>query len=74
MVEREQQARQEIDKQAIIAEIKDTRRGHYIGAIIAVVAIGASVYTAMIGAHWSVSVALVGLPIAAIINSIRSKK
>ena len=74
MVEREQQSRQDLDKQAIFAQIQDTQRGHYIGAFIAALAIGASVYTAYIGAHWSVSVALVSLPIAAIINSIRGKR
>jgi uncharacterized membrane protein len=73
MVEQEQAHRLITDREELSASIKDTRRGHFIGALIALAAIAASVYTASIGAHWSVSVALVGLPIAAIINSILKK-
>lgn len=74
MVQNEQTSRLAIETSMLSASIKDTRRGHFIGGFIAVLAIAASVYTAYIGAHWAVSVALVGLPIAAIINSIRSQK
>lgn len=70
MVEREQARRIDADKEELTASIQDTKRGHYVGVAIALFAITASTYTAYIGAHWSVSVALVGLPIAAIINSV----
>lgn len=74
MVEREQAHRLATDKEDLSASIQDTRRGHYVGGLIALAAIAASVYTVYLGAHWAVSVALVGLPISAIINSILKRK
>ena len=73
MVEQEQAHRIAHDNQALGAEIKDTKRGHLLGALISVVSIAASVFTAYIGVHWSVSVALVGLPIAAMVASITKR-
>lgn len=74
MVEQEQAHRLSQDKTALNAEIADTRRGHWIGGLVSVGAIAASIYTASIGAHATVSIALVGLPIAIIVQSFLKRK
>ena len=74
MVEQEQAHRISQDKTALNAEIADTRRGHWIGGLVSVGAIAASIYTASIGAHATVSIALVGLPIAIIVQSFLKRK
>lgn len=59
---------------------RDQQRGVFIsdalgqvcGAVIAGGAVFGAVYAAVNGAHWTVSVALVGLPIAAIVKALRS--
>jgi uncharacterized membrane protein len=73
MVEAEQQHRISYETTALRAQMGDNKRRNWLGAGIAFVAIAASVFTAYIGAHWAVSVALVGLPIAAIVGSIAKK-
>lgn len=74
MVEREQQHR--IDQEAAILEatIRDTRRGHWLGGAVSVLALVGCVFSVYLGAHPAVSVALVSLPVVAIIQAIvRSK-
>jgi uncharacterized membrane protein len=73
MVEAEQQHRITHESTVLQAQMGDNRRRNWLGAGIAFTAIAASVFTAYIGTHWSVSVALVGLPIAAIVSSIARK-
>lgn len=73
MVEAEQQHRIAHESTVLQAQMSDNRRRNWLGAGIAFTAIAASVFTAYIGTHWSVSVALVGLPIAAIVSSIAKK-
>lgn len=74
MVEREQ-AHRLVEENAILnATIRDTARGHWIGLVIAALSIGGTVFTAYIGAHPGVSVALVGLPLVAIIQSVLKSK
>jgi uncharacterized membrane protein len=73
MVEAEQQHRISHESTVLRAQISDNKRRNWLGAGIAFVAIAASVFTAYIGTHWAVSVALVGLPIAAIVSSIAKK-
>jgi uncharacterized membrane protein len=46
--------------------------GQLLGGLVAVLCVIGAVYTAKIGAHPAVSIALVGLPIAAIIKALRS--
>lgn len=46
--------------------------GQVLGAAVALVATGGAIYTAMIGAHPTVSIALVSLPVAAIIKALRA--
>ncbi len=69
MIELEQHNRIDQNNAALTAEIDDTRRGHWIGGAISVFAIAGAVLTAYIGAHPTVSIALVGLPIVAIVQS-----
>lgn len=73
MVETEQKHRIAHETTVLEAQMGDNKRRNWLGAGIAFVAIAASVFTAYIGAHWAVSVALVGLPIAAIVSSIAQK-
>lgn len=70
MVEREQLHRIEYEKSRLAAAIRDTKRGQWLGATISIMAIAGSAYSAFIGAHPTVSIALVGVPIAAIVNAI----
>lgn len=46
--------------------------GQLLGGVVAVLCVIGAVYTASIGAHPTVSIALVGLPIAAIIKALRA--
>lgn len=73
MVEAEQKHRIAHESTVLQAQMGDNKRRNWLGAGIAFAAIAASVFTAYIGAHWTVSVALVGLPIAAIVSSIAKK-
>lgn len=47
--------------------------GQIFGASIALVAVVGAVLSAFLGAHPTVSIALVGLPIASIIKAVRTK-
>jgi uncharacterized membrane protein len=74
MVEQEQAHRIDHDKTVLVATINDTKRGHWIGGLICVLSIAGAVFTSYIGVHPAVSISLVGLPLATIIQSIiRSK-
>lgn len=46
--------------------------GQVLGGLVALACVGGAVYTAQIGAHWSVSVALVSLPVATIVKAVRA--
>lgn len=74
LVEREQAHRLDMDSIALNAMVKDTRRGQWLGASIAILAIIAAVFSVYIGAHYLVSVALVSLPIAAIVQAMVKNK
>jgi uncharacterized membrane protein len=74
MIEQEQHNRIAHNKTALDSEISDTRRGHLIGGAISVCAIAGAVFTAYIGAHPAVSIALVGLPIVSIVQSFLNRK
>lgn len=74
MVEQEQAHRIAIESKALRAEVVDTIGGKLLGAVMTLAAIGGAVYTAAIGAHWTVSVAIVGVPLMALIGKfIRAK-
>jgi len=74
MVEDEQAHRISYEQAHLNALAGDTRRGHYIGLAISVASIAGAVYAASLGAHWSVSIALVGVPILGIIRAIVGSK
>ena len=74
MSEKEQDHRIEFENARLNIMAGDTRRGHYLGLIISICAIIGAVYTASIGAHWTVSVALVGVPILGIVRAIVGNK
>lgn len=73
MAEREQEHRIQIERAGFEARKRDFKRGQILGTILAVICVAASVYTAAIGAHPFVSVALVSLPITALIGRIIKK-
>lgn len=74
MVEREQQHRIDQESAILNATIRDTRRGHWIGGAVSILALAGCVLSVYLGAHPAVSVALVSLPVVAIIQAIvRSK-
>lgn len=74
MVEREQQHRIDQESAILEATIRDTRRGHWIGGAVSILALAGCVLSVYLGAHPAVSVALVSLPVVAIIQAIvRSK-
>ena len=74
MVEQEQAHRIQHEDTILAATIADTRRGHWLGGAISLCAIVGAVYAVSIGAHPTVSIALVSLPIAAIVQSFIGKK
>lgn len=74
MVEQEQAHRIAHETKELHAATSDFRRGHWMGAIIALSCVAGATYTAYIGAHWAVSIALVGLPITALAGKLFSRK
>jgi uncharacterized membrane protein len=74
MTEKEQDHRIEFENSRLRLISEDTKRGHFIGLVISMAAIAAAVYTTLIGAHWSVSVALVGVPVLGIVRAIVGSK
>lgn len=73
MVEQEQAHRISQDKTVLDAQIRDRTRGNWIGGLLALTCVGSAVYVAFIGGHWLVSVALVGLPITAVVQRFISR-
>ncbi len=74
MVETEQAHRIESEAKILAATIRDTRRGHWIGLLLAVLSIVGAVVAVYLHAHPSVSIALVGLPLVALVNSVMRNK
>lgn len=74
MVEQEQAHRIAHDESVMKALAGDTKRGHFLGAFISVFALAGAVITAYFGAHPTVSIALVGLPVATIIQAFISSR
>jgi uncharacterized membrane protein len=74
MVEREQAHRIQHEQQKLSATVGDFRRGQWMGYTLGIVCVAASAYTAYIGAHPTVSIALVSLPIMAAIRGFLNKR
>lgn len=69
MVEQEQAHRIDHEKTELVASIRDFRAGQIMGFVLGMACLAGAVYTAVIGAHPTVSVALVSLPIMAAIKT-----
>jgi uncharacterized membrane protein len=81
MAEIEQQHRLESERAALQSNIdaaanesKIAFSGHNKGAVVSIVAILACVASAYIGAHWAVSVALVGVPLMSAVRALIIRK
>lgn len=81
MAELEQQHRIDSERaalnsniQAAASESTITARGHLLGASVSILAILASALTAYLGASWSVSVALVGVPLMSAVRALVIRK
>jgi uncharacterized membrane protein len=70
MAEKEQAHRIQSESEGLRATILEAKRGQYLGAGISALALGGAVYTAYIGAHWSVSVAFISLTILGIVRAL----
>jgi len=71
MPEKGQAYRIAYERAELDATRNDFRRGQIIGATLAISCVVASVYSVHIGAHAAASVALVGIPITALIGKKR---
>ncbi len=77
MAEEEQAHRIAHEKAGLQASISEARRGQFLGFIISLSAIGAAVGSVWLGAHWVVSLALIGVPVMGLAKAIvdaRSRK
>jgi uncharacterized membrane protein len=81
MAEIEQQHRIESERAALESNIQAAqaegfiaRQGHRYGAAISILAIVATIISVAIGAHWSVSVALVGVPLMSAVRALILRK
>ena len=70
MAEKEQVHRIEYEKVGLNATAGESKRGQFLGAAVSVIAILGAVYAAHVGAPWSVSVALVGVPVLGLVRAI----
>jgi uncharacterized membrane protein len=70
MAENEQSHRIAIEGNAQHAAIRESKRGQWLGALISLSAIAGAVYSVYVGAHWSVPIALVGVPVLGIVKAI----
>ena len=68
MAEKEQEHRVSYERAELEATRRDFRRGQVIGGVLAFSCVAASLYSAYLGAHPSVSIALVGIPIMALLG------
>lgn len=70
MVEQEQNHRIQYENTRLSGEINGSKRGHYLGGVITILAIGGAIGGAYLGVSPIVCVAVVSLPIASILKSI----
>jgi len=69
MAEAEQEHRHAIDKKIIESDSIAVSRGQWLGFFISALSIGGAIWTALKGVHWSIPVALVGVPLASIVKA-----
>lgn len=74
MAEKEQEHRHTIEHAALEEEKTAIERGQWLGSILSFLCVGASAYTAVTGAPWQVSVALVSIPVMGVIRSLIERR
>ena len=70
MAETEQAHRIAQETEMLRVTVAEARRGQYLGATISLLAVGGALVSVLIGAHWAVSVALVGVPLMGLAKAI----
>ena len=81
MAELEQQHRISSEQSVIAANIEAQKeeanaikRGHYLGASVSAMSVIGCVISIYLGAHWSVSIALVGVPLMGAVKTLITRK
>ncbi len=74
MAEAEQRHRMEYESRGLVATTSEAKRGQILGTILSALCIAGAVATAYIGAHWSVPVALVGVPLLSVIRAVINRR
>lgn len=77
MAEDEQAHRITSENTGLVASIAEAKRGQLLGASISIVSLVSAIISIYLGAHWTVTVLLVGLPIMGLAKAIvdsRSQK
>jgi uncharacterized membrane protein len=69
MAEQEQAHRHAFENSALESDVKSQARGQWFGFSISVLSIAGASITGAMGVHWSVPVALVGVPLASIVKA-----
>ena len=70
MAETEQAHRIAQQTEVLRVTVAEAKRGQYLGATISFLAVAGALGGVLIGAHWAVSVALVGVPLMALAKAI----
>lgn len=68
MAELEQEHRHTVERVQTDSDAKAIKRGQWTGFAISAIAIGGAIATALAGHHWSISIALVSVPIASVVR------
>lgn len=74
MVEEEQAHRISYESAMLSATIQDTKRGHWMGWSISLLAVAGALASIYMNAHPSVTIALVGVPLISIVHAILKSK
>jgi hypothetical protein len=74
MVEEEQDHRIKYEEHRLAASTSDHKRGTWMGFVLSLASVAGAVFTAHIGAHPTVSIALVSLPVMAAVRSFIRRK
>ncbi|MCH8169100.1 MAG: DUF2335 domain-containing protein [Proteobacteria bacterium] len=70
MAEKEQEHRIALEQQIVPANATAGKHGQWLGAGISLLALLSAAFTAVMGAPWQVSVALVGVPVPSVARSL----
>ncbi len=70
----QERAALESNIEAAQAEIESARRGLLLGAVVSILSIVASLVAVVLGAHWAIPVALVGVPLMSAVRALVLRK